>query len=69
MAWTQADLDKIDAAISGGSAIQSMTFDGQTYSFRSADDMLKLRATIARALSAASSTPSNYRLATTKKGV
>jgi hypothetical protein len=69
MAWTQADLDALDAALAGGSAIQSMTFTDQSFTFRTIDDMLKLRAVIAAALAAAASPSSGYRLAATSKGV
>lgn len=69
MTWTQADLDKIDAAIAAGAPLQSMTFADQEFVFRSMDDMLKARALIAQALNAAAGTPTTHRLAATSKGV
>lgn len=69
MAWTQDDLDKLDAAIAGGAVLQSITFADQTFVFRSVDDMLKVRALIAQALSAEAGIGVTYRLAATSKGV
>jgi len=65
VAWTQADLDKLDAAIANGGILQSLTFSDQTFQFRSIDEMLKLRAVMAQALN---SQATNHRLAATKKG-
>ena len=56
MAWTQANLDQLDAAIAGSGAVQSMTFGDQTVQFRSLKDMLALRAVMARAIAASSGT-------------
>ena len=69
MAWTQDDLDKLDAAIAGGSALQSIQFADQTFTFRTLDEMLKLRAVMTASLSTASGTSTAYRLAATSKGV
>jgi len=69
MAWEQADLDKLDAALAAGGAIQRLKFRDQEFEFRSIDDMLKLRALMAQSLSVSSSDPKNYRLAATSKGV
>jgi hypothetical protein len=66
--WTQADLDRIDRAIADGGIMQSITFADQTYTFRSLDEMLRLRAIIAGALNAAAGT-SSTRFAATSKGV
>lgn len=65
MAWTQADVDKLDAAIASGGVLSSLTIDGQTFTFRSLDDMLKLRAVMQQALGNAK----NYRVARTSKGL
>jgi len=67
--WTQADLDKLDAALAAGGAVQSLTFTDQTFTFRSIDEMLKLRAVIQAALNAAAGTSTTSRLAATSKGV
>ena len=70
MAWTQADLDKLDAAIAAGGSMQSMTFaGGDSFTFRSLDEMLKLRALMQQALSAAAGTSASHRLAAFSKGV
>ena len=65
MAYTQADLDQIDVAIASGAHIQSMTVGGQQFTFRTADDVLKLRAHVAGQLSGGKK---NHRLAATSKG-
>jgi hypothetical protein len=67
MAWTQADLDRIDAAIAGGAVLKSMTFADQSFEFRDMSDMLKARALIASSLATAAG-GSGYRLAATSKG-
>lgn len=67
MAFTQADLDTIDAAIASGAAVQSLTFGDQSFTFRTIDDMLKARALIAQSLNAGTG-GSSYRLAATSKG-
>jgi len=66
MAVTQADIDKLDAAILGSGAVQSMEVAGQSYTFRSIDEMMKLRAILAQQLGAGAT---SYRLAATSKGV
>ena len=68
MAWTQSDLDALDAALAAGGVLEQITFADQSFTFRSIDDMLKLRSVIAAALAAVGSTSSGYRLATTSKG-
>jgi hypothetical protein len=73
VAWTQADLDTLDAAIIAhgkGQLTQTVTFQDRTVTFEGAslEERLALRAQIAQALAAASSTPKNYRLAATSKG-
>lgn len=66
MAWTQADLDALDAAIAAGGAVEAMTFGDQSITFRSLADMLRLRAVMAQALNASNR---GSRLAATSKGV
>ena len=68
MAWTQADLDKLDAAISSGSGLQSMMFGDNSFTFRTIDEMLKLRAVMQQALNATAGT-SSTRYAAFSKGV
>lgn len=65
MAWTQANVDELEAAIASGSVLSSMTIDGNTFTFRTLDDMLKLLAVMKRALAGNSGT----RYAATSKGV
>jgi hypothetical protein len=66
---TQADLDKIDAAIATGAVVEEMTFADQTFRFRSIGDMLKAREHIASLLLEAEGSAPTYRLAATSKGV
>lgn len=69
MAWTQADLDKLDSALANGGAMQSIAFAEQTFVFRSIDEMLKLRSVMAASLTAAAGASTSHRLAATSKGV
>lgn len=68
MAYTQADLDALDADIAKVRLIDSTTFADQSTKFRSLDDLLKLRAVMAQSIAAAAGT-SRTRLAATSKGV
>lgn len=67
--WTQADLDKIDAAIAAGGALQRLRFADTEIEFRSVAEMMQVRATIAAALAAAQGPYNKHRLAATSKGV
>lgn len=50
MAWTQSDLDRIDAAISNGTS--SVTFsDGRSVKYNSVSDLMRARQLIQRTLS------------------
>lgn len=42
MAFTQADIDTLKAAIAAGCAIKSITFDSQTTTFRDVGEMRDL---------------------------
>ncbi|MEA3033687.1 MAG: hypothetical protein QOH86_1703 [Sphingomonadales bacterium] len=54
MAWTQTDLDRIDAAIAGNT--KSVTFsDGRQVSYQDADKMLEVRKAIKAEVAALSS--------------
>jgi hypothetical protein len=53
--YTQTHLDALDAAIATG-FVQSMTFGDQSVTFRSLNDMLKLRALMVRLISGESGT-------------
>jgi hypothetical protein len=65
MAVTQADLDSLDRALASGEL--QVVIDGRSTTYRSVDDLLKARATLARMIEGAS--VPNYRLASTDKGV
>lgn len=67
--WTQADLDRLNRAITGGAVVQSMSFGDQSFTFRSLDEMLKLRAIMSAEVNAANSSSRTRRLAATSKGV
>ena len=41
MAWTQADIDALKAAITAGRGAKSIAFGDQTITFHSVDEMLK----------------------------
>jgi hypothetical protein len=59
----------MDAALAAGGAVSQLTFGDQSFTFRSIDEMLKLRALMASALAAESGASTNYRVAATSKGV
>ena len=68
MAWTQTDIDALKAAIADGRGVRSMTFiDGQSVTFNSIDDMLKLLAVMESQVNTVTRRP--YRVASTTKGV
>ena len=64
MAFVQADLDKLDQAIVDGRGAQSISFAEQSVTFRSVDDMLKLRSLMKRQIDSALT----HRLAVVSKG-
>lgn len=69
VAYTQADLDALDKAMAAGRGVSVISFtDGQTVQFKSMDEMLQLRAFIARQIAQAAGTTSHYKLAVVKKG-
>jgi hypothetical protein len=55
MAWTQADVDALDAAIKNG-AVHVRFSDGKEVTYRSMSDLLKARALAAVEVSAANGT-------------
>jgi len=69
MDWTQADIDKLKAAIANGSVVESMTFADQTFTFRSLKDMLALLSVMQAEVNAAAGSSTSYRLAATSKRV
>ena len=54
MAYTQADLDRIEAAIATGTL--RITHNGKTTEFRSLDDMIRVRDMIRKAVKGPSAT-------------
>jgi len=70
MAFTQADLDTLDAAILSRGVVRSVTFsDGKSTTFDNVDDMLKMRAIVQAHVNAAAGTPRNVRYGATSKGL
>lgn len=59
MAYTQADLDAIDAAIASGEKI--VRVENRWVEYRSVDELLAARAHVQQALTAAASGPSGPR--------
>lgn len=54
MAWTQSDLDKLDKALATG--VNTVAFRDRTVTYRSLDEMLRLRSRIASELQSTNST-------------
>lgn len=65
MAYTQADIDALDAEIAQVRLVKSTQFADQATTFRDLDELLALRAVMAQSVNTASRT----RLASTSKGV
>jgi len=61
MAYTQADLDALDADIKAFGTIERTTFADQTTQFRSLDDLMRLRAIMAADVAASTSTTGGSR--------
>ena len=53
MAYTQADLDALDAEIATIRTVKATTFSDQSTTFRDLEDLLKLRAVMAQTLAGA----------------
>lgn len=68
MAYTQADLDALDAEIAAARLVKQDTRGDRSTTYRDLDELLALRAQMAAAV-AASSGKSRVRYATTSKGV
>lgn len=66
MAYTQADLDAIDAEIATVRTVKSTTFGDQSTTFRDLDELYRERERIARAVAGSGS---RTRFAATSKGV
>jgi hypothetical protein len=68
MAYTQADLDAIDAEIARIRTVRQTTFGDQSTTFRDLDELYAERARVAQAISVSAGTP-RTRLASFSKGV
>jgi hypothetical protein len=68
MAYTQADLDALDAEIAKVRLIDSTAFADQSTKFRSLEELLMLRSVMAQSIATGAGT-SRTRLAATSKGV
>ena len=67
MAWAQSDLDAIDKAIASGEL--TVHFADRSVTYRSADELFKIRALIRDDLqSQAGTAPERFSLAKTSKG-
>ena len=67
MAWTQLQLDAIEAAIASGEL--TVRFGDRTVTYRSMDELLRARAVVNDAVSAASGTTvDRFSFAQTSKG-
>jgi hypothetical protein len=64
MAYSQADLDALDAEIAAIRTVKATSFADQSTTFRDLDELLKLRAVMAASISGAVRT----RYAATRKG-
>jgi hypothetical protein len=64
MAYTQADLDALDADIAKVRLVKATTFENQSTTFRDLDELLKLRAVMAAAVNG-----NRTRFVSTSKGV
>jgi len=72
MAWTQADLDALDAEIKTVQTVSSASYADQQNQFRPVDDLLKLRRTMREAITAAAAEAAgtgSTRYVATSKGV
>lgn len=66
--WTQTDIASLEAAIAKGSVIEEMTIGGQTFRFRSLEDMRSLLADMKRQVGAVAGTAPAFRIATVDRG-
>jgi hypothetical protein len=69
MAWSQTDVENLRQAIADGRGARSITFENQTVTFGSVDEMLKLLSVMQAAVTTAAGTSQRTRFAATSKGV
>lgn len=67
--WTQADVDRLRAAMAGSAVIQSMSFQGQSFTFRSMEDMRKLLGEMVAEVDAAAGVATTHRYASVNSGL
>jgi hypothetical protein len=67
MAYTQADLEKLDRAIAGSQL--EVQYDGKRVRFRSTDELMRARAHVERELSTGKGRPRQFRLRSAGKGI
>ncbi len=67
MAYTQAEIDELKRAMATGAL--SATFADRTVTYRSLEEMRSQLAEMEREVNASSGTTTNYRLASTSKGL
>jgi len=67
MAFTQTDIDDLDAIIAGTKGVKEASFGDQSMRFNSVEDMLRLRAEMVAQVQAA--TRRRFRVAAVDKGV
>lgn len=68
--WTQSDIDTLKAAIASG--VLSVSYAGppaRSITYQSMEAMLQALALMEQSVSAAAGTSTNYRLASTRKGL
>lgn len=68
MAYTQADIDALDAEIAQVRVVKATTFSDQSTTFRDLDELLRLRAVMAAAVNA-NAGGSRTRYGATSKGI
>lgn len=67
MAYTQADLEKLDRAIAGSQL--EVQYDGKRVKFRSTAELLRARAHVERELSKGKGRPRQFRIRSAGKGI
>jgi hypothetical protein len=69
MAFTQADVDALRAAIADGRGARTISFGDQSVTFGTPDEMLKLLSVMQADVNATAGTQTRTRFAATSKGV
>lgn len=69
MAYTQSDVDALDAEIATIRTAKATTSGDQSTTFRDLAELLQLRALMQQSVNAAADSPKHYRVAAFDKGV